>query len=854
MNSTTSHGFLAPLLHEGPRVRLALAAFAALAALGWFTATKCWFVPGVEVFRTNTALGVHLPTFYPPADDQAMLNFTPGGVVPGVNAPDNQKLAQGGGATLYRADPASASCHAHAALCAGGPNGDLVLVVDGPGGGVTTASYAVLTEMDTQLSALRQLVGEPGQPQRLFMVINAHGTTVIRELSPGRDNAFLCNMSGAGIFARWLLVYALLAALLIGGLVYGLTAPALRRFLAETWRAAPLAMAVLVLWTLGMYAITFPGIYVSDSLLAPANTGYYTDWFGGLYFIVTTLFRIIGYRWMQVLPVALGLMSWLLMLRSVTLACANTPRWVRALASVLVVAMVIANPAVVAAMFAQQRYLLVLAVAAAGVTLAFYNVIVARIESRPMSPVAIGTSLTLLALAALLRTEYAAPLLTGVVLALLGYFRQRHANPDAWLRGRMAITAALVVFFAAKDVISQVVPALYHYDSSRYAAEYTAATAISFAYPYACGVTPDPAVVTEVERFGPLDDLCRKGTDYGPENFFWSDIDRHHGGDTHALVTMRRTVLSAVAADWHPYMHQRLRYAWDTATQGPWHLASRYALRDRALTGNAGAVSGHMATADQFGLVLDWPPAATPERHVIGEYYFLGAAIGLYSFGVVLAATLAALLAGAWLCVAGSMTVLAMAVPVILAEPTVDWAYLAFLPVWTSCLLPLALAETLTLPGLSRSTVLWLSLVTRLRQFWHFAGLSGMGWLLDFTLLLALVHFAHLSAGLANIFSSSCAALCVFLLSRLIIFRRTHGGLSWRLAAYLTYTLALILVASGAMGALTRVLAPFAMAHLGTWHLMFIAALTKIIVTPPQLVLNFLTARQLSETSLSLQD
>jgi putative flippase GtrA len=68
----------------------------------------------------------------------------------------------------------------------------------------------------------------------------------------------------------------------------------------------------------------------------------------------------------------------------------------------------------------------------------------------------------------------------------------------------------------------------------------------------------------------------------------------------------------------------------------------------------------------------------------------------------------------------------------------------------------------------------------RLRVFLRFAGLSGLGWLLDMAVLLALVGLLGLPPFLANIASSCAAALSVFLISRLVIFdgARTALGVS----------------------------------------------------------------------------
>jgi len=126
-----------------------------------------------------------------------------------------------------------------------------------------------------------------------------------------------------------------------------------------------------------------------------------------------------------------------------------------------------------------------------------------------------------------------------------------------------------------------------------------------------------------------------------------------------------------------------------------------------------------------------------------------------------------------------------------------------------------------------------------------FAGLSGAGWLLDFFLLLALVRFLKLPVFTANLISASTAGLFVFLASRKVVFRATHGNVARRAIFYLAYTIGVILLASWAM----RLLVGLFHASGNAWlaRPVIAAALAKVLVTPANLALNFVVARGVNE-------
>ena len=138
-----------------------------------------------------------------------------------------------------------------------------------------------------------------------------------------------------------------------------------------------------------------------------------------------------------------------------------------------------------------------------------------------------------------------------------------------------------------------------------------------------------------------------------------------------------------------------------------------------------------------------------------------------------------------------------------------------------------------------------------LAAFLKFGGLSGMGWLLDFALLMSMVGALGVPPFAANVVSSSIAALTVFLVSRRFIFDRSEGALGTRVAVYLFYTLCLITAAAWAMTLIIQVLAGLAQANGYALSPAVLTACAKVLITPPQLLLNFLMSRYMSERAIA---
>jgi putative flippase GtrA len=134
-----------------------------------------------------------------------------------------------------------------------------------------------------------------------------------------------------------------------------------------------------------------------------------------------------------------------------------------------------------------------------------------------------------------------------------------------------------------------------------------------------------------------------------------------------------------------------------------------------------------------------------------------------------------------------------------------------------------------------------------LKAFLKFGGLSGLGWLADFVLLLGLTSLPGAPAGPANFVSSSIAALGVFLVSRKAVFAGVEGALELRVVGYLLYAFCVIVAAAAAMGAIAEALSRWAEVSGLACPSWAIVAAAKVFVTPPQLAMNFFMSRYVSQ-------
>ena len=131
-----------------------------------------------------------------------------------------------------------------------------------------------------------------------------------------------------------------------------------------------------------------------------------------------------------------------------------------------------------------------------------------------------------------------------------------------------------------------------------------------------------------------------------------------------------------------------------------------------------------------------------------------------------------------------------------------------------------------------------------LRQILRFLGLSGIGWLMDFTVY-TLLSLRMENLALANVFSSLVGASFVFLFSTRFVFRDSHRiPLGLKYAIYIVYQLLLIFLISKLLAWIAAGIALYA-----PWALLrkLAAVLSKIIVTPITMTVNFLVMKAVIE-------
>ena len=131
-----------------------------------------------------------------------------------------------------------------------------------------------------------------------------------------------------------------------------------------------------------------------------------------------------------------------------------------------------------------------------------------------------------------------------------------------------------------------------------------------------------------------------------------------------------------------------------------------------------------------------------------------------------------------------------------------------------------------------------------LRQAVRFVGLSGIGWLMDFAVY-TLLSLRMENLALVNVISSLVGASFVFLFSTRFVFRDSRRiPLALKYAIYIVYQLLLIFLISKLLAWIAAGIALHA-----PWAVLrrFSAILSKIIVTPITMTVNFLAMKTVIE-------
>lgn len=130
-------------------------------------------------------------------------------------------------------------------------------------------------------------------------------------------------------------------------------------------------------------------------------------------------------------------------------------------------------------------------------------------------------------------------------------------------------------------------------------------------------------------------------------------------------------------------------------------------------------------------------------------------------------------------------------------------------------------------------------------QFFKFLGISGIGWLMDFTAF-NLLHLAIENVMVCNMISSLLGVTFVFIASTRKTFIQKEDGikLKYKFIIYVIYQILLILVMSKILSVINSLLLNF-LAE--TSFEKFSAMASKILVTPITMTLNFIVMKLLIE-------
>ena len=133
-----------------------------------------------------------------------------------------------------------------------------------------------------------------------------------------------------------------------------------------------------------------------------------------------------------------------------------------------------------------------------------------------------------------------------------------------------------------------------------------------------------------------------------------------------------------------------------------------------------------------------------------------------------------------------------------------------------------------------------------IKQFIPFVMVSGIGWIIDFSVYFVLTHFINLNVATANIFSSIPAITYVFLMSNKKIFKNNNSKLKiqYKYLIYFCYQLILVFCVSMFGEFLYNILQDKITI---TFLLENLKMVIKILITPITMTINFIVMKNLIE-------
>lgn len=134
-----------------------------------------------------------------------------------------------------------------------------------------------------------------------------------------------------------------------------------------------------------------------------------------------------------------------------------------------------------------------------------------------------------------------------------------------------------------------------------------------------------------------------------------------------------------------------------------------------------------------------------------------------------------------------------------------------------------------------------------IKQFLSFIAVSGVGFIIDFTIYCYLTGFAKFPVAFANMMSAVPAITWVFIFSTRKIFRATKYGWSIgvKYAVYLSYQAILLVIVSSLAQWLYNILFPYTV---NMWLIgKYLNLVCKCMITPITMVCNFVVIKFLAE-------
>ncbi len=680
--------------------RIGLALVVALVAWLFMNATNGQTVNTVLVFRTNPTADVHLHGFYPPSK-YTKLKFNEGKTIQAADASallsENKPLLVNvvNSATLSLYAPLSdgAFCLKYVALCKGTQGKVRALLISDPQSSVVTTSFSRVTRSATRLERVSRFDVDPAKHQKLFVVsFKKHSDQNIFALSRGGPSHFKVDLSQQTEPNEHLRPYVFAASILLAGLFLLITDWRCWMFIRNTFSSSPFATMALISWAALCYTAVFPGVFSVDIVLRYVNDEHFKGWYGSLYYAYTAILHALGAHWIQAPAVLAFLISFAFLLRGISLVFSPARQWTARILKTVLVGTIIFNPGMFAAMFVAQRYFLVLPVLFLGLTMLSWNYLQNFVHKRAETIPGYLSGLLIVALAAFFRTEYFIFLAAAVAVVGFLTFRERTGRYR-----QMAFLGLAVICVAGTATAFQVsVYAFHGYKPEIEAAKYLAISAISMGRPYvACNSAVQGRYEELIEELGGKQEYCKRG----PESFWWTrgNSNAGHMGAT-KLREVRTEVIKLIVDNPIPYLQDRLHIGKQLLNQEYWHIHSRYKKRDHVRKfGGTNGLSVHVNHADRFGMLRD-NPITEPLNRLIPSFYrrLSRGAAGTNAVALIFILIASLPLVIMWRAYATgvlSLMFVALLLPITGLAPTVNSAYIAFLPIWAVYLVPMAACE-----------------------------------------------------------------------------------------------------------------------------------------------------------------